>query len=167
MAPPREKATDAPHSPRTRGRFSPVALAPDLANLDETLGRQLKFLRVRSGLTQALVAAQIEVSPQQYQKYEKGYSKCSLTTLYRLARLYGMRAEDLLPDEPGATPDGAGFADAGLTYRPAASETGGSAGAAAKTGDDAEALAEILAILIRIPKRETRRKILDLLRDIF
>ncbi|MEM6742093.1 MAG: helix-turn-helix transcriptional regulator, partial [Pseudomonadota bacterium] len=52
------------------------------ATPDETyehVGRKLREFRVARKMTQAQVAKIIEVSPQQYQKYEDAQSKCSLT----------------------------------------------------------------------------------------
>ncbi|MEL7184087.1 MAG: helix-turn-helix transcriptional regulator, partial [Pseudomonadota bacterium] len=42
------------------------------------VGQRLRALRQERGLTQAQAARIIEVSPQQYQKYEDARSRCSL-----------------------------------------------------------------------------------------
>lgn len=146
--------------------------------LDVILGQTLKTLRQRANMTQANVADLLEISPQQYQKYEKGASKCSLTTLYRLASHYGVRPEDLLPknyDEGTGRPTG--LQEAQVIYGDLPDQTVDKSGssyaananspAPAGALNEASALAEILAIFIRIPNNETRRKILELLGDIF
>ena len=147
---------------------SPADISEESANLDEILGRTLKTLRQRANLTQADVAEFLDISPQQYQKYEKGASKCSLTTIYRLAKHYGVRPEDLLPKDSSAAEIAAGLGEAAAPYGQAPADI--KAAIPAQTGGpigEAAALAEILAIFIRIPNNETRRKILDLLSDIF
>ena len=49
-------------------------------------------------MTQAQIAQVIEVSPQQYQKYEEGQSKCSLTNLMVLADFHAVPITDLIPE---------------------------------------------------------------------
>lgn len=61
------------------------------------VGQRLRTLRTQAGLTQAAVAAIINVSSQQYQKYEDAQSKCSLTYLMILADHYGVPIASLLP----------------------------------------------------------------------
>ncbi|MEL6380539.1 MAG: helix-turn-helix transcriptional regulator, partial [Pseudomonadota bacterium] len=45
-------------------------------NIDLALGQTLRLLRVQGGRTQSEVAEYLDISPQQYQKYEKGSSRC-------------------------------------------------------------------------------------------
>lgn len=61
------------------------------------VGDRLRKLRKGRGLTQSDVARIIEISPQQYQKYEDAQSKCSLTTLIALAEFYAVPLNALLP----------------------------------------------------------------------
>ena len=49
-------------------------------------------------MTQAQTAKLIGVSPQQYQKYEEGHSKCSLTNLMSLADAHSVPLTDLIPE---------------------------------------------------------------------
>ena len=63
------------------------------------IGMQLRALRIGKGVTQATTAKVIGVSPQQYQKYEDGSSKCSLSYLMELAAYFGTSLSDLLPRE--------------------------------------------------------------------
>lgn len=61
------------------------------------VGERLRELRKQNGMTQADVARIIDVSPQQYQKYEDAQTKCSLTVLIALAEHYGIDLNALLP----------------------------------------------------------------------
>ncbi len=63
------------------------------------VGRQLRAHRVGKGMTQAQVARLIDISPQQYQKYEDAQSKCSLTNLMVLADHYRVPLSEFLPEE--------------------------------------------------------------------
>lgn len=67
----------------------------------QAVGRQLRAYRIGRGMTQAQVAQLIEVSPQQYQKYEDAQSKCSLTNLSILAKHYGIPLAEFLPERSG------------------------------------------------------------------
>lgn len=69
------------------------------------VGHRMRELRKQHGLTQADVAEIVSVSPQQYQKYEDAQSKCSLTTLIKLAETYGVPLAALLPDDPQSPPE--------------------------------------------------------------
>lgn len=61
------------------------------------VGERLRVLRKKHGMTQADVARVIDVSPQQYQKYEDAQTKCSLTVLISLAEHYSVELDSLLP----------------------------------------------------------------------
>lgn len=63
------------------------------------VGGQLRAQRIGRGLTQAQIAKIIDISPQQYQKYEDAQSKCSLTSLEILAEYYGVTLTSFLPEE--------------------------------------------------------------------
>ena len=62
------------------------------------VGQRLRKLRIGRGMTQAQTAKLIGVSPQQYQKYEEGHSKCSLTNLMALADAHSVPITDLIPE---------------------------------------------------------------------
>ncbi|MEP0952405.1 MAG: helix-turn-helix transcriptional regulator [Paracoccaceae bacterium] len=68
------------------------------------VGRQLRAQRIGRGMTQAQVARLIDISPQQYQKYEESQSKCSLTSLTILAEHYGVPLSSFFPEEPEQKP---------------------------------------------------------------
>lgn len=81
---------------------SDVASRADDDDAYTHVGRALRRLRLERGLTQAQAARVINVSPQQYQKYEDAHSKCSLNYLIALADYYGVSVNALLP---GGTTD--------------------------------------------------------------
>jgi transcriptional regulator with XRE-family HTH domain len=66
------------------------------------VGGQLRAQRIGRGLTHAQVAKIIDMSPQQYQKYEDAQSKCSLTSLEILAVYYHVPLTSFLPEEASA-----------------------------------------------------------------
>ena len=78
------------------------------------VGMRLKSLRRERGETQADVARVIGISPQQYQKYEDGSSRCSLPKLLSLADHFGVSADDIIPvgDPGGGVPSHPAAADA-------------------------------------------------------
>ncbi len=69
----------------------------------KAIGKQLKHFRRSKRLTQAEVAKFIEISPQQYQKYEDAQSKCNLNYLTKLAELFGTSITVLIGDESHKT----------------------------------------------------------------
>lgn len=73
--------------------------AHDANSIYEHVGRQLRAYRIGQGMTQAQVARLIDISPQQYQKYEDAQTKCSLTALSVLASFYGVGLSAFLPDK--------------------------------------------------------------------
>ena len=56
-------------------------------DFDVHIGERLKLLRFASGLSQKDVAKNLEISFQQYQKYESGTNRISAVKLYALAQL--------------------------------------------------------------------------------
>ncbi len=78
--------------------------APNIPELENRavyahVGQRLRELRVSNGLTQAEIAKVINVSPQQYQKYEDAQSRCSLPYLMTLADHFKVHLTDILPVE--------------------------------------------------------------------
>ncbi len=61
-----------------------------------TLGERLKAERLRCQMTQEFVAETLGVSRQAVSKWETGTTTPSTANLLALAKLYGIRAEDLL-----------------------------------------------------------------------
>jgi transcriptional regulator with XRE-family HTH domain len=70
------------------------AKRPDAA--DVALGRRLKSLRVRRGLSQTALGEVLGVSFQQIQKYERGAHRLRVSQLRRLAEALAVSAAELL-----------------------------------------------------------------------
>ncbi len=62
----------------------------------QSLGEALKEHRTQKGMTQEFVAEQLGVSRQAVSKWENGTSDPSTANLLALAKLYGVRPEELL-----------------------------------------------------------------------
>lgn len=75
-----------------------------MINLQE-IGERLRLARERTGLTQDQVASFLEISRGQISYYENGRREIDLTTLARLASLYGHSLHFFL-DGPSKTPGG-------------------------------------------------------------
>ncbi|MEL6507454.1 MAG: helix-turn-helix transcriptional regulator [Pseudomonadota bacterium] len=123
-------------------------------NIDLALGQTLRLLRVQGGRTQSEVAEHLDISPQQYQKYEKGSSRCSLVTIYRLAEYFDVSVGDLLP---AVGQHVQGFSEGPQT--PLAPPP------TADLSDETEALSELLRIIVRIPSKPMRQRVLRLLNE--
>src|SRR5262245_48587095 len=70
------------------------AKRPDAA--DVALGRRLKSLRVRRGLSQTALGEMLGISFQQIQKYERGAHRIRVSQLGRLAEALGVSPAELL-----------------------------------------------------------------------
>src|SRR3954447_1330124 len=74
----------------------------------EDLGRRLKEVRVRAGLTLRELARQADVSPSLISQIENGKSRPSVSTLYTLARLLNVPVNELFDatstEQPPAGP---------------------------------------------------------------
>jgi transcriptional regulator with XRE-family HTH domain len=58
--------------------------------VDVHVGRQLRYLRVSRRMSQERLAAAVDLTFQQIQKYEKGTNRVSASVLYRLANALGV-----------------------------------------------------------------------------
>ncbi|ROO86139.1 XRE family transcriptional regulator [Actinocorallia herbida] len=67
------------------------------AYIAESIGRQVRELRERAGLSVTGLAAACGVSQPYVSQIEKGAASPSLSTVYRLAKALGARPGDLLP----------------------------------------------------------------------
>src|SRR5690348_13950582 len=65
----------------------------------EDLGRRLKEVRVRAGLTLRELARQADVSPSLISQIENGKSQPSVATLYTFSRLLNVSIDELFSDE--------------------------------------------------------------------
>ena len=70
--------------------------APEERLLRRSLGEVIKAHRESCKMTQEFVAESLGVSRQAVSKWETGASDPSTSNLFALARLFGVRAEDLL-----------------------------------------------------------------------
>ncbi len=62
---------------------------------------RIKVLRAEHGLTQADLAERLDVSRQTVNALETGKYDPSLPLAFRLARLFGLKIEDIFQDEAG------------------------------------------------------------------
>lgn len=60
------------------------------------VGRNIRSARVRRGLRQVDVEAEIGLEYKHYQKIEGGKVNVSLETLYRLSKFYRVKVEELV-----------------------------------------------------------------------
>jgi len=58
--------------------------------IDQHVGERIRLLRTERGLTQEQLAAALEVSYQQVQKYETGANRISAGRIYEIARKLGV-----------------------------------------------------------------------------
>ena len=70
-----------------------------------TLGRRIAAHRKRLKLTQDALAQELGVSPQAVSKWENDQSCPDITTLPRLAEIFGITADELLGVPPRSTPE--------------------------------------------------------------
>lgn len=126
----------------------------DEVNVDAIVGDNIRQLRVRLNKTQADIAQVLGISAQQYQKYEKGSTKCSIASLLKLAEFYECDISKLLPNTKRT---GDGFNEDVSRF---------STPTQAIEEDETAAVSAILAILIRIPEKSARRRVLETLAKI-
>jgi transcriptional regulator with XRE-family HTH domain len=75
----------------------------------EDLGRRLKEVRTRAGLTLRELARQADVSPSLISQIENGKSQPSVATLYTFSRLLNVSVDELFEDRPYAANNGSGM----------------------------------------------------------
>src|SRR4051812_47253108 len=62
---------------------------------DAAIGRKLRALRLKAGMSQISLAGELEVTFQQIQKYEKGTNRISGARLMHLGRIFEVSLDDL------------------------------------------------------------------------
>lgn len=67
-------------------------------------GRKLRAWRKLRGLTMDALGQQVGVSYQQVHKYESGSNTLSITMLYKMANVLGIKPVQLLPGDDAAVP---------------------------------------------------------------
>lgn len=70
----------------------------ELKIIEESIGKQLRAKRIKRGFTLASIAAKVEISHQQVQKYEQAQSRISAAMLYKFAEIYGIGIEQFFED---------------------------------------------------------------------
>jgi transcriptional regulator with XRE-family HTH domain len=63
------------------------------------VGRNIKSARIKAGLRQIDLEEKIGLNYRHYQDIEAGKSNLSIETLYRLAKLFKVKIEDLVSTE--------------------------------------------------------------------
>ena len=79
--------------------------------IDKWVGRRISEIRREAGLSQSALAASLDLSFQQIQKYEAGQNRVSASRLYQLAQLFGCAVADFFPRPEVAAPSSAGTED--------------------------------------------------------
>lgn len=74
-------------------------------DLNRIIGARIRALRLEKGLTQTKVAAELDISFQQFQKYEKGSNRMTVDSLQVIAEFMGVPARALLDPLEGASSD--------------------------------------------------------------
>lgn len=72
--------------------------------IDVQVGITIRRVRKERGLSQTEIATAIGITFQQFQKYERGANRISASMLVKTARVLGVRAGDLLPEEGDLPP---------------------------------------------------------------
>ena len=67
--------------------------------IERQIGMRIRQMRVMRKMSQMHLAAKIQLSYQQLQKYESGENKCSIAKLALIAKALNCRRSDLLPNE--------------------------------------------------------------------
>lgn len=68
-----------------------------VSQADDAVRQRIKSVRVQQGITQAVVARELGIVPQQYHKYESGSLRLSSGMLLQIARVLDCSILDLIP----------------------------------------------------------------------
>lgn len=68
-------------------------MPPDLA---KRIGRQIRFLRTRKGISQTVLADQAEIARESLSRIETGSAEVSLSALLRIAKALEVKMSELL-----------------------------------------------------------------------
>jgi transcriptional regulator with XRE-family HTH domain len=138
---------------RGQGVDAIMAQASDFA-VYRLVGQRLRSLRTSHGLTQAQVAKLIDVSPQQYQKYEDAQTKCSLAAVLALAGYYGVTVESIV------NPEGTRPSDLALSLE---NRLGDDIDLSRLSNLDLEMLNRLVDAFVHIPNRMEKVRIVELM----
>ncbi len=86
-------ATSSPHRRVGRPRRS-----DDPMSIDVQIGRRIRLRRTLLGLSQQTLAAEVGLSFQQVQKYEKGTNRLGASRLFQIAEALGVSVADFFED---------------------------------------------------------------------
>lgn len=70
----------------------------ELNKIDSLVGSKIRFYRKKYGLSQEMLAKQLNISAQQLQKYEKGVNRVSASRLFLLSKILKIKIQDLFND---------------------------------------------------------------------
>lgn len=73
--------------------------------INKNIGKQIRYLRVRENLTQSDLAAHLNISYQQIQKYEKGSSQISAVRLVLIAQFFDVSLDYFIQNTLLMKPD--------------------------------------------------------------
>jgi transcriptional regulator with XRE-family HTH domain len=73
-------------------------------DIDVLVGQNIRTLRNLNGMSQTLLGEKLGITFQQVQKYEKGTNRVSASSLYELAKVFGVGVESFFQgaDDPRA-----------------------------------------------------------------
>ena len=130
------------------------------ANKDDVyvlVGQRLRALRLEHDMTQAQAAKLIEVSPQQYQKYEDAQTKCSLNAIVTLAGFYGVTVSSIVsPTDVLAASDASTE-----TSAPADGNT-----LSTLSAGEEDLLSRLVSAYLRLPDQMEKMRVVELLEAI-
>jgi DNA-binding Xre family transcriptional regulator len=69
--------------------------------IDRKIGALMRARRLELGVAQQKLAADLGITFQQVQKYEKGVNRVAASTLIRVARALDCKITDLVPEDMG------------------------------------------------------------------
>lgn len=70
------------------------------------LGKNLKELRIKKGVTQDDIAELLNIKRQTYSAYERGVSLPDVTSLLKMAEFFGVSVDEILRNKQDAVTDG-------------------------------------------------------------
>lgn len=123
------------------------------SEVDIKIGERIKIRRILMNLTQNELAKHLNITCQQFQKYEKGKNRVSASTLYSIAQKLCV---------PVGYFYGSGAIDSGINH--ALNDSGKSDGFSLD-GDNSLETIELLQNYYSIKDKKIRKHIIDLIKD--
>ena len=116
----------------------------DIHPVDRLVGQRVRLLRVSRGMSQSTLAAALDLTFQQVQKYEKGTNRISASKLYEIAKVLNVSLASL-------------FEDAGAVGDDTVSTNGHGDGRRTRVDN------QIISKLALLPNDRLKRQVLDLI----